>query len=272
MNNTILKTTLGKAALAAVAICGLAAAANATPVSFKFDSVSNSTTVKAKLNGQTKNLYVGTLDLTLYDSGSGNSAQTVAFCAEIGQSISIGSTYTNYNVTSLTEANIGLSESQARNAAILFDLYYQGQDASSWTTMESTAFQLALWELTHDDDGSMVSNGLSRGDFKVSIDDQNTGDYNTTRNYVNKAMDYLNQVEALAKNGYNPYSELVALTSTTNQDLVVLGVAIPGGGGGEPVAVPFGVNPMPGLAIIGLFGWRRLRKRMNARAEEAQAA
>ncbi|MGE9293591.1 MAG: PFE-CTERM domain-containing protein, partial [Puniceicoccales bacterium] len=71
-----------------------------------------------------------------------------------------------------------------------------------------------------------------------------------------------------------PYTELVALTSTANQDLVVLGVAIPAGGGsggGQPTAVPFGVNPLPGLAIVGLFGWRRLRKRLNRDTPEQAA-
>ncbi len=272
MKLTAFNTTLGKTGLAAAVIFGLAAAASATPVSFKFDGVSNHVDVKTTLNGHYHNMYVGTMNLSLYETGNkSNAMNTVAFCAEISQSIRLGKDYDNYNVSSLQTANIGLSEAQARNVAILYDMYYMGQDASNWTTKQSTAFQVALWELTHDDDGSMVGNGLNTGNFRASGDQGSSYQENKVGTYVNEAGTYLSNVEAKAKNGYEPYTQVVALTSPTDQDLVVLGVAIPGGGGGTPVAVPFGVNPLPGLALIGFFGWRRLRKRLNAKREADQA-
>ncbi|MBC2594507.1 Cys-Gln thioester bond-forming surface protein [Ruficoccus amylovorans] len=272
MKFNLLKTTFGQAGVAAAAIFGLTAVASATPVSFTFDSFTKSSTINTNMG----KLYVGTINLTFLDESSTMTPmQTVAFCAEIEQVISVGSTYTNYQTYSLTDpAGLALSEAQARNIAILYDKYYPtNQDLSSWSQEDAGAFQLALWELIYDDDGIWVNNGLSDGNFQVSVDDQPaTNGPQRERNTVNQAKNYLNYVNSEAQNGNNyPYPDLVSIVSPTNQDLIVLGIAIPEGGGGSPVAVPFGVNPLPGLALIGFFGWRRLRKRINARSESEQA-
>lgn len=246
-----LSTRIGKLALASAALFGLTATASATPVSFTFDSFTHSKTLGASLNGETiSNLYVGNINVTFTDSAS--NASVVAYCMEISQSISIGQSY-DYDAVSLTTA--GLSDTQARLVGILYDLYYAGDTTQDWNSVNTGAFQLALWELTHDDDGSLRSES---GNFYIDPG-------SNTKHVADVADSYLAGVYSqAADSSYSPYSELVSLTNSDYQDLIVLASLVPGYEGGQSVAIPFGVNPLPGLALVGLFGWRRLRRRVNA--------
>jgi hypothetical protein len=246
-----LSTRLGKLALATAALFGLTAAVSATPVSFTFDSFTHSKTLQGTLNGETiSNLYVGNINVTFMDSAS--NASVVAYCMEIAQDVSIGQSY-NYDAVSLTTA--GLSGTQARLVGILYDLYYAGDTTQDWNSVNTGAFQIALWELTHDDDGSLWSES---GNFYIDP-------YSSSKHVADVADDYLASVYAqAADSSYSPYSQLVSLVNADYQDLIVLASLVPGYGGGESVAIPFGVNPLPGLALVGLVGWRRLRRRVNA--------
>ncbi len=266
MITTTTKTTFTRIAVFAIsAFAGLSA--YASPVSFTFQNFGSSSSVSAHA-GDTyiSNLSVGTITLAnIYREGVPvDTSSVVVFCTEIQESISTGQTY-NYDVvepqyaSAGTAGNPGSSSSAipiggigvaaARNVAILYDLYYAGNEASDWNSATVGAFQLAVWELTHDSDGSLSG---TDGSFYV------TNGNSTVRNL---AQSYLDAVGSTSSS-YNPYTDLVALSSMGNpgrQDLLVQSQYV----GGPVTAVPFGVNPLPGLAIIGFFGWRRLRKRLN---------
>jgi hypothetical protein len=52
----------------------------------------------------------------------------------------------------------GIGAERAGKTRYLFDNYYQGTASSAWTDEQYVAFQLALWELTHDTDFSLTDN------------------------------------------------------------------------------------------------------------------
>lgn len=163
--------------------------------------------------------------------------QFVTFCVEIAQPISPGNTYT-YSVVDPSQASGGYSASIVRNASILYDLYYRGNTESNWTTQTAGAFQLALWELTHDTGASLYT-----GTFR------NNGSTNAS---IALGETYLQGV--LSKGAdYNPFSNLLAITSPVNQDLFVFAPAL---------SIPFGLEIWPGVAILSAAGFFRLRRRM----------
>ena len=253
------KTSLGKASMAAIAIFGFGLAANATPVTFTFDSFTKSRTTKANLNGEyINNLHMGNINVSIYDPSTGTSAKTVAYCMEIAETISIGEKYTGYTSTDLASA--GLSQSQAKLAGILYDLYYDSASASNASSTDAAAFQLALWELTHDDDGSIWKRS---GDFYV---------YDDHDKVANKADSYLQDVKSAAKNNHEPYTEIVALTNAGHQDVVVLAGLRARWWWQSHRSSLWRQPRCPALRSSGLLGWRRLRKRINTRNEQEQVA
>lgn len=104
-----------------------------------------------------------------------SSGPIAAFCIELASSIS-AQTYT-FDASPLNEAASakagqattassaipagGIGPLRAARVAWLFDNYYQSSDLSSWTQTTAEprihAFQLALWEISHDTDLSMTS-------------------------------------------------------------------------------------------------------------------
>lgn len=255
-------------------IIACAGAAHASPVTFKFNNFGKSSRVDVFAgDSNVNNLSVGTINITpLFRDGIPlDSGQVVAFCTEIQESISSGRTYSNYTVVSADQASAGtagppgsgsgipsggIGEAAARNAAILYDLYYAGTSSSDWTRNTAGAFQLALWELTHDNDGSLYDTD----GFFYSRDGRTTK--------FDLAQSYVDAVLATDAN-YNPFTELVALSSVGdpgNQDILVHAQFVGGVPGQE---IPFGVNPFPALAICGFFAWRRLKKRAAERTVEA---
>jgi len=238
----------------------------ASPVSFTFSNFGSSSRVSAHAgDAYINSLSVGTITLAnIYRDGVPvDTSSVVVFCTEIQESISTGKNY-HYEVVETQYASQGtagtpgsssagmpvggIGEAAARNVAILYDLYYAGQTADSWNSLTAGAFQLAVWELTHDSDGSLYG---TDGSFYVS---------SGSSSLLSLSQDYLDAV-AEKDASYNPYTDLVALSSVGNpgqQDLLVQSTYV----GGPATAIPFGVNPLPGLAIIGFFSWRRLRKRI----------
>ncbi len=120
--------------------------------------------------------------------------ETLGFCIELGQSLSTGSTYSYDNANSLSRAargsgtknglvvgsgrgaNVqtgssgGIGNLHAARIHYLFDNFWESSTASSWTdpTVRIPAFQLAIWELSHDVDFSLVNNTGLTTDFFVT--------------------------------------------------------------------------------------------------------
>ncbi|MEM6911617.1 MAG: hypothetical protein AAF555_08525 [Verrucomicrobiota bacterium] len=98
----------------------------------------------------------------------------MTFCGELGESI--GTNEYTFNITSLenvsrgrageaghTSASIpegGIGAFRAARVRYLYDNFYTADELSDWTMSQASpntqAFQLALWELTHDSDLSLL--------------------------------------------------------------------------------------------------------------------
>jgi hypothetical protein len=102
-----------------------------------------------------------------------NLPPVAAFCSELEEPISTGTyTFSAANLCGLAAGQAGVAgtassaipaggigHQRAADVNYLFDQYYISEVLSSWTVTRSEpttqAFQLALWELTHDDDLSL---------------------------------------------------------------------------------------------------------------------
>lgn len=176
------------------------------------------------------------------------------FCIEIGQHVGIGNTYT-YQLdnqiqnfpTSGTGAGGGSGTSGAMGtvkANLLRELYGRYYDTLGSSNVNNAAFQLAIWEITHDG-FSMANPGqyytgnvIGTGDFRMTTTSGNAGAASTLANSWLASL-----------NGQGPMNNsLVVLTSATAQDQITV------------VPAP----PAIGLAVMGvvaLFGLKRARRK-----------
>lgn len=148
------------------------------------------------------------LEITAVDGQAVNIGPIAAFCAEIAEPVSVSSF--NYDLSDIAQlsagtagqagtasSNIptgGIGDLRAARLAYLFDNFYISDSLSAWTMTDTDptlhAFQLAVWEITHDDDLSLSSGSIALG--------TQTGGTNVTRrtNASNLATSYLNTVAA----------------------------------------------------------------------------
>lgn len=132
------------------------------------------------------------VDMTSINGVSVNLAPHATFCTELGENIGVGS-YTAFEIVPLQYASAGTagdpgtpSESiplggiglqSAAEMRYLFDHYYVSEDLSLWTTSQSQAFQLAVWEIGHDPQNLNIINGTSGGGvFYIPLQNDSTRD------------------------------------------------------------------------------------------------
>ena len=200
---------------------------------------------------------VGTIAGSFNWTQSGNSElqnSFKTFCIEIGQHVGIGNTYTyqldsqiqNYP-TSGTGAGTGSGTSGAMGtvkADLLRELYGRYYDTLGTSDVNNAAFQLAIWEITHDGYSTAnpgqyyTGNVIGTGDFRMTTTTGNAGSASTLANSWLASL-----------NGQGPMNgSLVVLTSPTAQDQITV------------VPAP----PAIGLAVVGvvaLFGLKRARRK-----------
>jgi len=161
----------------------------------------------------------------------------LAWCIELTQSISAGSSY-SYTTTDLTSAN----PSWAGRLQELIAQNYQTV-LSAANSITSAAMQLAIWEVVFESANSDLD--LSRGNFSASARD---GDSTSAKNM---AQGWLNNLSSSADTGKY---KIVMLTNGSAQDLVtVLPTPIPA------AALLFG-------SALGLGGLLQRRRRTTAAA------
>ncbi|MXS84392.1 PEP-CTERM sorting domain-containing protein [Nitrosomonas sp. HPC101] len=88
-----------------------------------------------------------------------------AFCADIFHALKSGTTY---QMDALTAGSVaGISSWEIARIGYLFD-NYGGHLNDSANGKELTAFQLTLWEILFENNGSQHTNPLAKGNFKVT--------------------------------------------------------------------------------------------------------
>ncbi len=148
------------------------------------------------------------VDITSIGGLAVDASPMAAFCIEIAETIGNGSY--EFDAGFLYEAaagrageagtaslNIqpgGIGQLRAARVRYLFDNFYESSTLSSWTQTSTTpnvhAFQLSLWELTHDEDFS-----LSNRNGSLYINRQSISDTTTMRNNaISLAQSWLTRI------------------------------------------------------------------------------
>lgn len=172
-------------------------------------TTSHSQSVGITLDSDNRNVNSVKFTWTRTDvTGSGVDAtlasQFNTYCIELNQTVSSGNEYL-YEV--LTPAQAGWTNEQTLAAQLLWADHF----ADTNTQDGSTAFQLAMWELTHD-----AGMSLNSGDFR------STG----AAGAKSLAQGWLSSLTTLAPRGGLP--ELFVLRSPTAQDQITAMVPAPG--------------------------------------------
>jgi len=170
------------------------------------------------------------------------------FCLQLLQSIGFGNS--NTFVIQPTLAGVipdgppGAMSVAAESA--VFNMYASTNGSQYLTNLDAQAFQLALWDITFDFDGTAGSLGLSTGNFRA-------------RNLAAPVIAAFGDYVDLALNGVGDPTELtLGLQSLKVQDLAF---SIPGGRDIPCVDCDLpepGTLGLLGLGMIGLAGRRKL--------------
>ena len=208
----------------------LTAAANATPVTVTYNGVNPSVSVSLSRNSGSSfsNYTAGLVNLTgAVTNPTDLRGAFTAFCIDISQSISNGTSYTNFNTAALADAPIPTSPMGAAKADQLAELWSEERSLLS-TSNDYAAFQVAVWEIVSD-----TGRSLTGGTFRAA-----SGTVRTL------AQNMLNKVD-----GVGARASLYAIASPTVQDFVVPTPPVPAPGAA-------------GLALLGLgMAVRRNRRK-----------
>jgi hypothetical protein len=150
-------------------------------------------------------------------------SQLTLFCIELAQNINLPSTGNVFSVVNPDQgasggpfsplganiANVGIGASRANNLAVLYARRFgTNYTPTALSDTSKLAFQLAVWELSHDDDFNLTS-GTGHGFWITTPADS----------AITEAQALVNWVAANATTG--PKMQLVALHSATLQDFLV---------------------------------------------------
>ncbi len=176
--------------------------------------------------------------------GTGERIQT--FCTELNTGVS--GHLIVYDVNELVNNSGKIT---AARSVLLQDLYARYYDqvnttpAGDHTREEFVAgFQLAVWEIIHENVTSSTDASVALGQLDVSIGGMAFRDY-AGADSLSVATD---MIASLGQSGFRPYSNIVELSNGSTPDMVYAYSVVP-------------TPAVAGLAGIGLLGMRRRRRR-----------
>ena len=182
---------------------------------------------------------------------------TSTFCVELNQTISTGQQYT-YTVTPLASQS-GVTATEATDITKLWGAYYNtAWESTSFNgSLQSTAFQLALWKLVYDG-GTNLS--LLSGNFLIP--GATASSLSNTSTAAGLAQSWLNSLAGTSSSIYStnfPNQQLEWLSNSWSQDQLTM----------VPTPHPNVVTPTPpgvvlaGIGFLGLLG-RTIRRRSSS--------
>lgn len=236
--------------MSAVAVAGIAASADATTWTLTFNSVSPNQIVGVNYNAARSNaagpassfnsVYAGSMNWT---GPYGKSYST--YCTQLNEYISFGQTvtYTETAIENVPDAPGSPGPMGSLKATLLRDLYARHYAAvkSSSSAQLHAAFQVAIWEITHENLNAANAAGalaqLNVGTGAMQINAANAGVFAAAQSLL----------AGLGVDGFRSFGGLLGLSHLTAQDQLLV--------------VPI---PMPAaLAALGLLGVGVLRRRMK---------
>jgi hypothetical protein len=175
-----------------------------------------------------------------------NGNQTLTWCTEVYQGVNLGNTYT-FNVTAAENAPSGPVAPGPMGAAkggVVRDLFARWINAttgyvngsSSDRDAKSAAFQVVLWEITHENFTATTSQGIL-GQLSLT-----TGAFRA--NLSGASASWYNQIVASLGAGGFQNADIYGLTNDMAQDQIAIAVPAPGA-----------------LALLGLAGLTKRRRR-----------
>lgn len=188
---------------------------------------------------------------------SGFSSPLATFCVELNQSISANNSYTYTIDTNLAAMPTIGTTVKANQIEELWGRYYDPNWANPAFagSLQSTAFQLALWELVYDGGSNL---NLTSGNFQSK-----SGSVSNTGTATGLAASWLSSLSSTGSNAaafntrFNGY-DLVGLTNGTRQDQITM-IQPPPPTQHGPVPAPPAVI-LAGIGFIGLVGRARMTR------------
>ncbi len=174
----------------------------------------------------------GRIDITLSYRNQVNQMVSVqnlpVFCTDLYQPISLNTVYNDYKaldavagVFPVYNANNRVDASQMLALEYLYGTafgttanYFSAVTNGSWSSNKLAGFQVALWEIamdTHRNSSGFPTFSLSNGDIYNSVN----------QSVENYARGFLGNVRNAISSGSGPRIELLVLTNTNKQDLLL---------------------------------------------------
>lgn len=216
----------GAVAACVVSAAGLSAAADTVDVQFLGTGLGRNVKITTAWNGNSTNVFAGQL-WHRFSNGTGDAAalngDRMTFCTEIVEYVTTSTR--EYNLAELADAPSPGTPMGATKAQAIVDLYdYAGgnqfaTDATAANRDFAAAFQIAVWEIVYDYDGSSSSLDVGSDNLKVTKTDGSALSSGVS-NLLTLMFNHVQNVEAS-----NPH--LFAVIRNGSQDQLVLLVPVP---------------------------------------------
>ena len=222
---------------AAIAAASLAASASASFVTVQCPGVGAGRKVSVTHGGTVRNVFAGQIMLNLTNSGGALNGSWKSFCTELSQYIYVNGAAQQYEVVAVSQVpNPGPGMGQARADAIARMFSIANGTQYGTNADFAAAFQIAVWEVSNDFDGTAASLSLAAGNLQgPSLSAEIVGN--------------MASLFAAAADTSGLMANIIGLGNANFQDQII-----------DPSAA----IPTPGalamLGLAGLIGLRRRRK------------